>query len=374
MAVRLTTPVTILTGFLGSGKTTMINRLLRDPDGLRIAVIENEFGEIGVDAEFLSQTGEETIIQLANGCLCCTVRGDLARALHDIARQASDLNAPFDRVLIETTGLADPGPVIQTFLAETAVQSLFHLDAVVAVVDALNAETERDRPEFQAQLGYADRIVVTKSDLTSDEKLDALEQLLGSLNPRAPIIKCDLREVSVQFLISHIFDAGGFAIDHVRLDEIRRAENSAALASERRLRVRPAALAAHSRGVRSCVFTSDSPLDLDRLNQALDVLVGEYGSRLWRCKGVVQSVDQRCRLIVQGVQGVIQINGGTIWRRYEPRRTVLIFIGDKIDPTFVDQTLQACVTDRSSPKAPDFEQGPGTAVGARSNAVRGTGG
>ncbi|NMG77573.1 CobW family GTP-binding protein [Aromatoleum diolicum] len=149
--VRFTTPVTIITGFLGSGKTTLINRILRESHGQRIAVIENEFGEVGVDAEFLATGGDETIIQLANGCVCCTVRGDLARALHDLARQADTGGFSFDRVVIETTGVADPGPVIQTFLAKTALVTRYHLDGVVALADCLHASTLlRERAEVRA--------------------------------------------------------------------------------------------------------------------------------------------------------------------------------------------------------------------------------
>ena len=153
---RITTPVTVVTGFLGAGKTTLINRILRERHGERLAVIENEFGAVGVDAQFLVTDNDEAVIQLANGCLCCTVRGDLARALDQLATQCDAGAFTFDRVLIETTGVADPGPIIQTFLAETAILTRFHLDGVVTLVDAVHGLADLTRIENRAQMAYAD--------------------------------------------------------------------------------------------------------------------------------------------------------------------------------------------------------------------------
>lgn len=341
MAVRLTTPVTIVTGFLGSGKTTLVNRILHEPHGARVAVIENEFGEVGVDAEFLTRTGEETIVQLSNGCLCCSVRGDLARALQAIAMQAQRRGHSFDRVLLETTGLADPGPVIQTFLAETAVEAFFHLDGVVAVVDARHAAQQADRVEFRAQLGYADRIVVSKVDLVTAHARDTLERQLASLNPRAPVLPCDLHHAAVRTLLEHVLDTRGFASDYVPPEELRRALASVdLLASD--CGWRPVGPGRHTREVRSCVFTSNVPLDLERLNAGVDALVALYGARLWRCKGIVQAANQRSRLVLQGVQGLVQLAGGTMWRPYEPRRTVLVFIGQGLQAQEVTSVLRAC--------------------------------
>jgi len=343
VAVRLTVPVTIVTGFLGAGKTTLVNRILREAHGARIAVIENEFGEVGVDAEFLTRTGDETIVQLANGCLCCNVRGDLAKALHDIAKAAQSAAIAFDRVLIETTGLADPGPVIQTFLAETSIEAFFHLDGVVALVDARHAESQADRIEFQAQIGYADRILISKTDLASDEARAALDELLTELNPRAPVVSCNLHEVPVEVLLSHVFDTRGFANDYVPPDEARRALGGLRLGAGEDTRLRPAGHGRHTREVTSFVHVSDEPLDLERLNAGIDALVQRYGAKLWRCKGVVHAAGHRSRLILQGVQGLIMINGGTMWRPYEPRRTVLVFIGQGIAGSVVEEYLASSV-------------------------------
>lgn len=343
MAVRLTVPVTIVTGFLGSGKTTLVNRILREPHGARIAVIENEYGEVGVDAEFLTRSGDETIVQLANGCLCCNVRGDLAKALHDIAKVAQSAAVTFDRVLIETTGLADPGPVVQTFLAETSIEAFYHLDGVVTLVDARHAGAQVDRIEFQAQIGYADRIVISKTDLVSAEARHLLEESLAEFNPRAPVESCNLHEAPIDVLFEHVFDTRGYSNDYVPPDEVRRALSGLKLGVAGQARLSPVGRARHTHDVTSHVYASDDPLDLERLNAAIDALVERYGPRLWRCKGVVHAAGHRSRLIVQGVQGLILISGGTMWRPYEPRRTVLVFIGQGIEGAVVKECLAGSV-------------------------------
>lgn len=347
MAVRLTTPVTIITGSLGSGKTTLVNRFLRESHGARIAVIENEFGEIGVDAEFLSRTGEETIIQLENGCLCCNVRGDLANALQELVKRAQAQEMSFDRVLIETTGLADPGPVIQTFLAETAIEAWYHLDGVVTVVDALHATQQVGHTEFQHQLGYADRVVVSKVDLLEPDALAEVRELLASINPRAPVVEVDLNAASVKVLVDHVFDTRGFSNDYVPVEELQRALSRLQPLAEGGGRWRTVGAGRHSADVRACVFVSETPIDLDRLNAAIDALVAHFGSRLWRCKGIVQALNHRSRLVVQGVQGLVQINGGMMWRPFETRRTVLVFIGQSLDVAEIQIALKSCEAAKS---------------------------
>lgn len=351
MAVRLTTPVTIVTGFLGSGKSTLVNRILREPHGALIAVIENEYGEVGVDAEFLSMTGDETIVQLANGCVCCSVRGDLARALQGLVERARERNIAFDRVLIETTGLADPGPVIQTFLAETAIEAWFHLDGVVTIVDARNVQQHAERVEFGSQVGYADRIVISKIDLANGNDDETLMAQLAALNPRAPAVACDLHRISIEKLVEHVFDIRGFSNDYVPVDEVRRALQGAGLLARSGGRFRSVRSGRHTQDVTAAVFTAEVPLDLERLNATLDGLVARYGARLWRCKGIVNTRGQRCRLIVQGVQGLVQINGGTIWRPFEPRRTVLVFIGQRLNASEIDEALRTCVMEHDSSAA-----------------------
>ncbi len=350
MAVRLTTPVTIVTGFLGSGKTTLVNRLLRETHGQRIAVIENEFGEVGVDAEYLAATGEETVIQLANGCLCCTVRGDLARALQELVVKSNAGQFQFDRVLIETTGLADPGPVIQTFLAETAIETWFHLDGVVTLVDALNAPLQIERLENRAQIAYADRLLLGKCDLVDTVQRVSVEDALVELNPRAPLVACDLHHESIDTLLAHLFDTRGFALDYVPPEEIQRARQGLQLLSTAADggRLRPPGFARHTEDVTSCVFASDQPIDLERLNAFLDAAIARYGERLWRCKGIVYAEHQRPRLVLQGVQGLVQISGGTVWRPFERRHTTLVFIGQRLERSWILDGLHQCEAHESA--------------------------
>lgn len=322
---RFTTPVTIVTGFLGTGKTTLINRILKESHGSRIAVIENEYGEVGVDAEFLVSGGDETIIMLQNGCVCCSVRGDLARALNDLAGR----DIAFDRVLIETTGIADPGPVIQTFLAETRLQTLFHLDGTITLVDGRHGFVAV-RPEIRAQIGHADRLLITKGDLLTDDAAE-LTATLHAINPRAPVRLVDLHAIPMAALFELIFETRAYAPDYIPADEL------ALLAS-----APPSP--AHVHDVVSCVYRSEVALDLDRLNRTFDSLQQRFGSKMWRCKGVVYAQGHRQRLIVQGVQGTVQISAGLVWRPFEPRRNTLVFIGQDFDPGWIQQCLRQCET------------------------------
>ncbi|CAG4883881.1 putative P-loop guanosine triphosphatase YjiA [Georgfuchsia toluolica] len=338
MVAHITTPVTVITGFLGSGKTTLLNRVLRELHGERLAVIENEFGAVGVDAEFLVTGGNETIIQLANGCLCCTVRGDLAKSLQTLSTSAEAGGFVFDRVLIETTGIADPGPVIQTFLAETAILTKFHLDGVIALVDSVHFFSQLDRVENKAQIAYADRLLLTKCDLVTSTQLEAVESRLVDMNPRAELLPLDLHHAPIADVLKLLFDASAYSFDYVPLMELKQLHGYRMTSGNRYSHVVPH----HTGDVVSCVFESDRPLDLERLNQFFDVAQRHYGPRLWRYKGIVFAEHQRPRLVVQGVQSLLQITGGTIWRAYEPRRTLLVFIGQEIEPDWIEQGLRLC--------------------------------
>jgi G3E family GTPase len=350
MAARITTPVTVITGFLGSGKTTLVNRILQESHGQRLAVIENEFGAVGVDAEFLVTENNEAVIQLANGCLCCSVRGDLARALHELAQRSDRGEFVFDRVLIETTGIADPGPIIQTFLAETAILTRYHLDGVVTLVDAVHGAGQLHQVENRAQVAYADRILLTKCDLSALAERDVLGEDLGHMNPRAQMLSVDLHHASMPALFGLLFDASGYSFDYVAPDELKRLTSRIPLltgAASPRLRNVTSAI--HTEDIVSCVFESAAALDLDRLNAFFDAAQERYGRRLWRYKGVVYAENQRRRLVVQGVQSLLQITSGTIWRAFELKRTVLVFIGQSLDPVWIQHELEACDRASNSP-------------------------
>lgn len=337
---HITTPVTVITGFLGCGKTTLVNRILRELHGERLAVIENEFGAVGVDAEFLVTEGNETVIQLANGCLCCTVRGDLARALNTLGESSDKEGFVFDRVLIETTGIADPGPIIQTFLAETAILTRFHLEGVVTLVDCVHASSQFDKIENRAQVAYADRILLTKCDLASPMQLEAISARLAEMNPRAELLPVDLHNAPIADVLQLLFDVHGYSFDYVPPEELKHIKYRKSVSN---VSFRPMSVAQrHTDDVVSCIFESNAPLDLNRLNAFFDIAQQRYGPRLWRYKGIVWAEHQRPRLVVQGVQSLLQITGGTIWKKFEQRRTLLVFIGQRIDPGWIEEGLRLC--------------------------------
>ena len=204
-------PVTILTGFLGSGKTTLLNRILKEDHGQRIAVIENEFGEVGVDNEILEQNDEQ-IVEMNNGCICCTVRGDLIRILGDLKDKRESGKLKFDRVIIETTGMADPGPVAQTFFMDEDIGNYYLLDSVITMVDAKHAEKQLDDfHEAQEQVGFADRILLSKTDIVSEDEQDKLRKRLARMNPRAPIKKVHFGNAPIE----EILDIRGFNLNAI---------------------------------------------------------------------------------------------------------------------------------------------------------------
>ncbi|HLY58774.1 MAG TPA: GTP-binding protein [Stellaceae bacterium] len=321
-------PVTILTGFLGSGKTTLINRLLRERAEVRFAVIENEYGEIGVDAELLHRERDETIVELSNGCICCTVRGDLARALDGLARRRASCEIAFDHVLIETTGLADPGPLVRTFLAETRLLDLYYLDGVVTLVDALNgARILGQSPTARSQLGYADRILVTKPDQVEPSVMEGLVERLATMNATAEVRVVDLLGSSAGSIVDGLLDMRGYQLDRVRLPP-------PAVAEDRHHDAR------HHEAVSSVTYRADGELNSAQFDRALGRVADRFGQSLWRVKGIVAITGLRQRLIVQGVQGLIHTTLGTIWKPFEPRRSTLVLIGEELDRDWIVRQLQ----------------------------------
>jgi len=262
-------PVTILTGFLGAGKTTLLNRILRERHGERIAVIENEFGEAGVDNDLLLASAGEQIVEMNNGCICCTVRGDLVRILGELRQRREADPAAFDRIIIETTGLADPAPVAQTFFIDDEIAAYYALDAIVTVVDALHAHTQLDDShEAQEQVAFADRILLSKSDLAGADACERLRQRLVRINPRAPISPVHFGVTPVADLL----DIAGFSLSSV-------------------LEIEPGFLAedhhAHDDAVQSFVFTSKVAMDPDRLQAFFRDAIAAHAKDLMRYKGIV---------------------------------------------------------------------------------------
>ena len=318
-------PVTILTGFLGAGKTTLLNRILTERHGEKIAVIENEFGETGVDNEILVKDKEEQIVEMNNGCLCCTVRGDLVRILGDLSKKKRQGKLKFDRVIIETTGLANPGPVAQTFFMDEGIHDQYLLDAVVTVVDAKHAGQALDEhDEARRQVGFADRILLSKTDLVDDAKVDALVQRLRQMNPRAQQRKVHMGETDIKELI----DIRGFNL------------NAA-------LEVDPEFLTSdyheHDDDVTSFVWKDARPMHMEKIETFLSLMVQNYGEDLLRYKGVLNIQGEANRMIFQGVHMLMGGSPGKPWAAGEKRESVMVFIGRKIPRRLFEEGLAYCV-------------------------------
>ncbi|MCC7059613.1 MAG: GTP-binding protein [Burkholderiaceae bacterium] len=318
-------PVTILTGFLGSGKTTLLNRILKEQHGRRIAVIENEFGEEGVDNDLLLQDREEQIVEMNNGCICCTVRGDLVRILGDLRGRRERGEIGFERVVIETTGLADPGPVAQTFFIDEEIADYYLLDAVITVVDARHGARQLDEHrEAQEQVGFADRILLSKVDLVDAATSEHLEARLARMNPRAPIRPVHFGEVP----IADILDIRGFNLNAV-------------------LEIDPQFLASddheHDDAVQSFVFRSGKPFDPQKLEDFLSGLIQVYGPDMLRYKGVLYMKGSDRQTVFQGVHMMMGADAGRRWQAGEKRSSRMVFIGRKLPKDTFIKGLEQCL-------------------------------
>ena len=318
-------PVTILTGFLGSGKTTLLNRILKEQHGSRIAVIENEFGEAGVDNELLVQDAGEQIIEMNNGCICCTVRGDLVRILGELQAKREAKQLAFERVIIETTGMADPGPVAQTFFMDEDLGNYYLLDSIVTLVDAKHAEQQLDDfREAQEQVGFADRILLSKTDLIDAAEQERLKTRLVRINPRAPIKQVHFGETP----LADILDIRGFNLNAI-------------------LEVEPGFLEEehheHDDAVHSFVFRADQPFDGVKLEEFLSGMIQVYGPNLLRYKGVLWLDRNEDRVVFQGVHMLMGGDMGKLWGPEEKRGSVMVFIGRKLPEELFVQGLKQCL-------------------------------
>jgi G3E family GTPase len=317
-------PVTLLTGFLGAGKTTLLNHILRAPHGQRLAVIENEFGEQGIDNELLVSGGDEQIIEMNNGCVCCTVRGDLVRILGELHARRSSGAIAFDRVIVETTGLADPAPVAQTFFIDDEVAARYRLDAVLTVVDAVHGEMALDEhPEAQEQVGFADRLLLSKLDLVDAATEQRLRQRLAHINPRAPMRRLDFGRVA----LVEVLDLNGFALDDI-------------------LAIEPGFLNdtphEHDDDIGSFVYRADRPFDAGRLQDFFRRQIAERGADLLRYKGIVALQGLGSRVVLQGVHMLLSSDAGRPWADDEVRESRLVFIGRHLPQHEMRAALAAC--------------------------------
>jgi len=315
-------PVTVLTGFLGAGKTTLLNHILTANHGKRIAVIENEFGEIGVDQDLVIQT-EEEIFEMNNGCICCTVRGDLIRILGKLLKRKDK----FDYVLIETTGLADPAPVAQTFFSDEEMKAKLQLDAIVTVVDAKHISQHLDvMREPEEQVAFADVILLNKTDLVTPADLDALEQKIRAINATAPIHRVQNATIDMD----KILGVNGFDLDRV-------------------LEINPHFLELdaheheHDQEVYSVGITIPGDLDETKLNDWLRDLLAQEGQDIFRSKGVLSLKGENRRFVFQGIHMLFDGRMDRPWGRGEERENRLIFIGRKLNRERLEEGFRKCL-------------------------------
>jgi G3E family GTPase len=317
-------PVTILTGFLGSGKTTLLNRILREDHGRRIAVIENEFGEVGVDSQLIEKSDEQ-IVEVNNGCICCTVRGDLIRILGSLKEKRDQGALKFDRVVIETTGMADPGPVAQTFFTDEEIGNYYLLDSIITIVDAKHAPQQLDEfHEAQEQVGFADRILMSKTDLVSENEVEDLSKRLKRMNPRAPIKKVNFGDAP----IDEVLDIRGFNLNAI-------------------LELDPEFLTdvqhEHHDEVESFVFRSKKAFDGAKLEQFLSGMIQVYGPDLLRYKGVLWMKGNPRRVVFQGVHMMMGGDLGKPWTKADKKESLLVFIGKKLPKDLFLAGLEECL-------------------------------
>ena len=301
-------PVTVLTGFLGAGKTTLLRHMLQAEHGLKLAVIENEYSETPIDGQLLGSAPVE-LLTLANGCVCCSIHVELEKALYLLLDKLDAGELAFDRLVIECTGLADPAPVAQTFFADEELCSRYVLDGIVTLVDAANAERHLQEAIAQAQVGFADRILLSKTDLVDAAAVEALSQRLARINRRAPI---------------RVVEHG--RIDLAELLDIRGFNLNADLAPAAGLR--PLLPASGQDRIATLVLRSERPLDMQRLSAFMEGLLERHGNALLRYKGVLAVAGEARRLVFQGVLRLYAFDWDAEWGADEPRESVLVFIGD----------------------------------------------
>jgi G3E family GTPase len=342
-------PATILTGFLGSGKTTLLKRVLTEAHGQKIAVVENEFGSENIDNEILVQDSTEQIIQLNNGCVCCSIREDLRTTLADLAEKRRKGELKFDRVVIETTGLADPGPVAQTFFMDDEIAESYLLDSILTLVDAKHGNNQLDsRQEARRQIGFADQIFISKTDLVDDAEVADLMHRIKHMNPRAPQRKVHFGEVP----ISEVFDLKGFNLN-AKLDidpDFLKADSHEHHGHDHHDHDHEHGEHcdhphhhAHDDDVKSFVFKSDKAFNPAKLEDFLGAIVQVYGPKMLRYKGVLYMKGSDKKVIFQGVHQLMGSDLGPAWAKGEKKGSKMVFIGLDLPREILEQGLEQCL-------------------------------
>ncbi|AFZ82961.1 CobW/HypB/UreG, nucleotide-binding domain-containing protein 5 [Candidatus Kinetoplastibacterium crithidii (ex Angomonas deanei ATCC 30255)] len=324
-------PVTIITGFLGAGKTTLLNKILSTKHGLKLAVIENEFGSENIDNEILVQNNNEEIIELSNGCVCCTIRGDMVETLSNLHKKLQTNQINFDRVIIETTGLADPGPLCQTFFIDDYIAKHYMLDAIITLVDAKHApKTLDEQIESQKQIGFADVILISKCDLVSEEELLKLQDRLIHINPRASIKKLLLDSID----IPSILNISGFNLDDILNIDPQFLNQEHHECTEK--------CSHHHDDIVSFTFYSDKPFDSEKLEKFLSQISQEFGPDMLRYKGILYIKELDNRILFQGVHMLMGAEPGKPWKGSEKPNTKMVFIGRKLPRELFIHGLELC--------------------------------
>ncbi|MBK6786114.1 MAG: GTP-binding protein [Betaproteobacteria bacterium] len=341
-------PATILTGFLGSGKTTLLKRVLTEAHGQKIAVIENEFGEENIDNDILVADTGEQIIQMNNGCVCCTIREDLRSTLSDLAEKRRKGELDFERVVIETTGLADPGPVAQTFFMDDEIAESYLLDSIVTLVDAKHAAGQLDtRQEARRQVGFADQIFISKSDLVTPDDVNELMHRLKHMNPRAPQRAVHFGEAP----LAEVFDLKGFNLN-AKLDldpEFLHADDGHGDHDHAGHDHGPGERCdhphhhAHDDDVKSFVFRSQRAFNPAKLEDFLGAIVQVYGPKMLRYKGVLHMKGSDRKVIFQGVHQLMGSDLGPKWAPGEEKLSKMVFIGIDLPRDVLMQGLEQCL-------------------------------
>ncbi|TAJ92931.1 MAG: GTP-binding protein [Reyranella sp.] len=314
-------PVTVLTGYLGAGKTTLLNRILSEQHGKKYAVIVNEFGELGVDNDLVVNADEE-VFEMNNGCICCTVRGDLIRIIEGLMKRKDK----FDGILVETTGLADPGPVAQTFFTDDDVKARTRLDAIVTVIDAKHFFGQLEQgSEAEQQVAFADVILLNKTDLVSAEELRKVEDRIRGINRYARIFHTQKSQVE----LDAILDKGAFDLGRI-------------------LEFEPDFLHSghdhhHEDEVRSLSITADRPVDPDRFQKWMGALLQIKGGDIFRSKGILAIDGAPRRYVYQGVHMMMDSAWGTPWKEGETRSSKLVFIGRNLDGDNLQRGFEECL-------------------------------
>jgi G3E family GTPase len=371
-------PVSILTGFLGSGKTTLLKRVLSESHGMKIAVIENEFGEENIDTDILRTESTEQILQMSNGCICCTIREDLREALQLLAAKRRQGLVDFDRIVIETTGLADPGPVAQTFFMDDEIAETYLIDSILTLVDAKHANQQLDdRQEARRQVGFADQIFLSKTDLVTEGDKEALVHRLKHMNPRAPIQAVHFGDVP----LSQVFDLRGFNLnakldidpdflkeddhghdhgDHSHCDHDHgHCDHDHGHAKGTHAHAGHDCGHDHAHGehcshphhhhhdddVKSFVYRAEKAFDPAKLEDFLGAIVNIYGPKMLRYKGVLNMKGTSRKVIFQGVHQLMGSDLGPEWAADEKPQSKMVFIGIDLPQDILRQGLDQCLVE-----------------------------